>query len=267
MPKTDFANEIAQVATLLVKCRQAMAFTGAGMSTRSGIPDFRSPETGLWTRAQALQEREVKRGTLQGFSRDPQAFYDDFKPLIKAVFAAQPNAAHHALAELEQMGYLQTVITQNADMLHQQAGSKNVIELHGSLGEVVCISCYKARPSRSFLEQCLEDGRVPSCPDCRGVLKPNVILTGEQLPAKAMLAARKALRQSDLMLIAGTSLAGGPASSLVDSAYLQGSKLIIVNQTPTLLDNVAEVIIHADVATVLPAIKDALQKLKGDNDV
>jgi NAD-dependent deacetylase len=133
-----------------------------GQGCRSGIPDFRSPGTGLWAREEALQEREVEMGTLQGFLRDPQAFYEGFKPLLEAVFAAQPNAAHTALAELEQGGSLQAVITQNADMLHQQAGSKNVIELYGTLGEVVCISCYRVRPFRPFLEQFQEDGCVSS---------------------------------------------------------------------------------------------------------
>lgn len=264
MPQVNFSAEVTQAAALMAKSRWAIAFTGAGMSTRSGIPDFRSPGTGLWARAEALQEREVERGTLQGFIRAPQAFYTGFKPLIEAVFAAQPNAAHHVLAELEKRGTLQAVITQNADMLHQRAGCKNVIELHGNLGEVVCISCYKVRPSRPFLEQFLEDGRVPLCPECRGILKPNVILTNEQLPARAMLAARKRIRDSDLILIAGTSLAGGPASALIDSAYLQGANLIIVNQTPTLLDQVASVVIREDVTIALPAIKSALETRKGD---
>jgi len=257
MPPVNFSTEITQAASLLVQNRQTVAFTGAGMSTRSGIPDFRSPGTGLWARAEALQEREVERGTLQGFSRDPRAFYKGFSPLIKSVFVAQANPAHRALAELEKMGYLKAVITQNADMLHQQAGSRNVIELHGTLGEVVCISCYKVYPSRSFLEQFLRDGLVPLCPDCRGILKPNVILSGEQLPLKAMLAARRVIRQSALILIAGTSLAGGPATALVEEAQAQDKKTIVINLTPTIFDTVADVVIRADVVIALPALVKA----------
>lgn len=262
MSQVNFSVEVGQAASLLTKTRQAVAFTGAGMSTRSGIPDFRSPRTGLWSRAEALQEKELERGTLQGFNRDPQAFYDGFKPLLKAVLAAQPNAAHHALVELEERGYLQAVISQNADMLHQQAGSKNVIELHGTLGEVVCISCYKLYSSRSFLEQFLRDGLVPLCPDCHGVLKPNVILVGEQLPAKAMLAARRAVQNSDLILVAGTSLAGGPATALVEEAQAQDKKIIVINLTPTIFDAVADVVIRADVVIVLPALVKATKTLE-----
>ena len=232
------------------------------MSTRSGIPDFRSPGTGLWARAEALQEREVNRGTLQGFSRDPQAFYDGFKALLKAVFAAQPNAAHQALVELEKRGYLRAIISQNADMLHQKAGSKNVIELHGTLGEVVCMSCFRVYPSGSFVEQFLRDGRTPVCPDCRGVLKPNVILTGEQLPAKAMLAARRAIQNSELILVAGTSLAGGPATALVEEAHVQGKKIIVINLTPTIFDATADVVIRADVVITLPALVKAIKTLE-----
>ncbi len=231
------------------------------MSTRSGIPDFRSPETGLWARAEALQERGIERGTLQGFSRDPQSFYDGFKPLLMAVCAAQPNAAHRALVELEEMGYVRAVISQNADMLHKKAGSRNVIELHGTLGEVVCMSCYMVYPSRSFIEQFLRDERAPICPDCQGVLKPNVILTGEQLPAKAILAARRAIRQSDLMLIAGTSLAGGPATALVEEALAQGKKIIMINLTPTIFDSAADIVIRADVIDALPALVKTIKTL------
>ncbi|HAX70259.1 MAG: hypothetical protein DPW18_00145 [Chloroflexi bacterium] len=267
MSQLDASNEILQAASLMAKNKRVIAFTGAGMSTRSGIPDFRSPGTGLWARAEVLQEGEQSRGSLQGFCRDPQGFYEQITPLIKTVLAAQPNAAHLALAEMEEMGYLQAIITQNGDMLHQKAGNREVIELHGTLGEVVCISCYKIYPSQGILEQFLRDGLVPRCKTCHGILKPNVILTGEQLPAKALIAAQRTIRQSDLILIAGTSLSGGPASAMIDNAYLQGSSLIIINQTVTILDQVANVVIHEDVTTALPIIKKTLQILSGGHHV
>lgn len=256
------ASLIQNATKLLAESRAAVAFTGAGLSTPSGIPDFRSPETGLWARLETAGADETQTGTIQAFGRDPQTFYERMKPLFQNVITAEPNAAHYALAELEAKGIFHAVITQNADMLQQRAGSKNVIEVHGSLAEATCIQCYKVKPFRPLLDQFLSDGILPRCKECGGVMKPNIILTGEQLPVKAILAAQQAIRRADLLLIAGTSLAGGPATALVDSAYLQGSKLIIVNRTPALLDNVAEVIIHADVVTALPAIVKALQGIQ-----
>jgi NAD-dependent deacetylase len=252
----DRDPRIQQAANLLTESRAAVAFTGAGLSTPSGIPDFRSPGTGLWAR---LESDGTDESTIQAFGRDPQTFYQRMKPLFQKIITAEPNAAHYALAELEAKGKIQALVTQNADMLHQRAGSKNVIEIHGSLTEATCIQCYRIAPFRPLLDQYLTDGIVPRCKECGGTMKPNVILTGEQLPVRAMLAAQQAIRQTDLLLVAGTSLAGGPSSALVDTAYLRGLKLIIVNQTPTLLDQVADVIIHADVATILPAINEALR--------
>ncbi|MDO8755544.1 MAG: Sir2 family NAD-dependent protein deacetylase [Anaerolineales bacterium] len=252
---------LIQIATkLLAESRAAVAFTGAGLSTPSGIPDFRSPETGLWARLEAAGADESQAaGTIQAFGRDPQTFYERMKPLFQNIITAEPNAAHYALAKLETRGIIHTVITQNADMLQQRAGSKNVIEVHGSLAEATCIQCYRIAPFRPLLDQYLTDGIVPCCKECGGVMKPNVILTGEQLPVKAILAAKQAIRRADLLLIAGTSLAGGPATALVDASYLQGSKLILVNRMPTLLDSVAEIVIREDVSIALPAIVKVLQ--------
>jgi len=257
------ASLIQSAVKLLAESRAAVAFTGAGLSTPSGIPDFRSPETGLWACLEAAGADETQAGNIQAFGRDPQAFYERMKPLFQNVITAEPNAAHYALAELETRGIIHTVITQNADMLQQRAGSKNVIEVHGSLAEATCIQCYKIKPFPPLLDQFLSDGIVPRCKECGGAMKPNVILTGEQLPVKAILAAKQAIRRADILLIAGTSLAGGPATALVDASYLQGSKLILVNQTPTLLDNVAEIVIRDDVSIALPAVVKVLQR-KGE---
>ncbi|RJP53002.1 MAG: NAD-dependent protein deacylase [Anaerolineaceae bacterium] len=262
MSQLDASHEILQAASLMAKNKRVIAFTGAGMSTRSGVPDFRSPGTGLWVHLEAAGTDETQSGTIQAFGRDPQTFYEHMKPLFQKILSAEPNAAHYALAELETRGIIHTVITQNADLLQQRAGSKNVIEVHGSLAEATCIQCYKVKPFPPLLDQFLSDGIMPRCQECGGAMKPNIILTGEQLPVRAMLAAQQALRRADILLIAGTSLAGGPATALVDRAYLQGSKLIIINQTPTLLDHVADVVVHDDVVKVLPAIKATLQKLK-----
>ncbi len=250
-------NYVKRAANLLSESSWAVAFTGAGISTPSGIPDFRSPETGLWSR-RGLSDVDLEIASPLRFAHDPQGFYNWMRPLIQQILAAEPNPAHFALAELENLGFIHAIITQNADMLHQRAGSRCVIEVHGTLAQAVCISCYKAVPSQQLLEQFLSDGEVPQCTDCGGVMKPNVIFSGEQLPATALLAARNAVKQCDVMLIAGTSLSGGPATRLAELAQSRDTQLIIINLTPTLLDLVAEVVIRSDVAEALPAIVNNL---------
>jgi NAD-dependent deacetylase len=257
----DRDARIQRVANLLAESRTAVAFTGTGISTPSGIPDFRSPETGVWARLEAAGADETQSSTIQAFGRDPQTFYQRMKPLFQVIVAAEPNIAHYALAELEAIGIIHAVITQNADMLHQRSGSRNVIEVHGTLSEATCISCYIVAPFGPMLEKFLEDGRTPYCQHCGGVMKPNVILTGEQLPVQAVLAAKQAMRSADVVLVTGTSLAGGTATALMDAVYLHGSKLIIVNQSPTIMDAYAEEVIHMDVVMALPAIVAILREV------
>ena len=252
----DLTVGIERSAELLVQSQLAVAFTGAGISTPSGIPDFRSPGTGLWSRGDI-----PRSGSIHGFVADPQTFYEWLRPLVQKILSTEPNPAHYALADLEARGYLQTVITQNADMLHQRAGTQHVLEVHGTLEKATCVHCYEVVPARELLDQFLIDSQVPRCKQCGGVMKPNIILVGEQLPARIMLAARKAARDCDVMIVAGTSLPGGPASRLPEIANQSGARLIIVNRTPTLLDPVAEVVLHTDVAIALPALVQAVDQL------
>lgn len=260
MADVNLQTQIERTARLLADSRFAVAFTGAGISTPSGIPDFRSPGVGLWARLEASLEEEVQVGSVHSFTRDPQRFYERMKPLFQTIIAAEPNPAHYALADMEKMGIIHALITQNADTLHQRAGSQRVIEVHGTLAEATCIQCYRVLSFRPLLERFFANGQVPVCKECGGVLKPNVILTGEELPARAVLAARQAIRQCDVFLAAGTSLSGGPATALAEAAHVQGAKFIIINLTPTLMDIVAEVVIRADVVTDLPAIASGLAK-------
>lgn len=254
--------KIERAARLLAGSNRAIALTGAGLSTGSGIPDFRGPETGLWARADVPQSELLAATSIYTFGRDPQEFYNRMRPLLQVILNAHPNPAHVALAELEAMGILHALITQNADGLHQEAGSQNVLEVHGTLAKATCIRCYREKPARAMLEQFLSSGTVPRCPECGGVMKPNVILTGEQLPAQVMLAARQAVKTCDLMLVAGTSLPGGPASDLPDIAYRYHARVIIVNMSTTLLDSLADVVIHEDVVTALPAITECIKKIR-----
>jgi NAD-dependent deacetylase len=239
---------------LLRRARYAVALTGAGISTRSGIPDFRSPESGLWER---YNPAEV--ASIYGFRHDPRRFYDWIRPLARIILEAQPNAAHIALARLEAMGKLQAVITQNIDMLHTRAGSRTVYELHGHLRDVTCIHCFAVYPAQPLIDKFIESNEIPTCPACGNVLKPNVILYGEQLPAQALIQAQRAARLCDVMLVAGSSLEVYPAAELPVIARQNGASLIFVNLSETPLDSLAEVIIHDDVADVLPQIVSALE--------
>jgi NAD-dependent deacetylase len=242
-------NAIDRAADLLREARHTVALTGAGVSTGSGIPDFRSPGSGMWE-----QVDPITVASIFAFRREPVAFFDWFRPLARRLFDAQPNPAHLALAQLEQASLLKAIITQNIDGLHQQAGSRSVFEVHGHLREATCVRCYRVFPSAQFIEAFLADGTVPLCPECGNVLKPNVILYGEQLPALAMQPAQRHTRQCDVMLVAGSSLEVAPVSELPRLACQHGAHLILVNLHPTYMDDQADVVVHADVAEVLPQI-------------
>jgi NAD-dependent deacetylase len=232
----------------------AVTLTGAGISTPSGIPDFRSPESGLWER---YNPAEV--ASIYGFRHDPRRFYDWIRPLAHIILEAQPNPAHIALARMEAIGKLKCVITQNIDMLHTRAGSQTVYELHGHLRDMTCIYCFRVYPAQPLVAEFLESDRLPTCPACGHILKPNVILYGEQLPAQALIAAQREARRCDVMLVAGSSLEVYPAADLPVIARNGGASLIFVNLSETPIDSLAEVVIHEDVADTLPQIVSALE--------
>jgi len=238
-----------QAAGLLAKSKYAVALTGAGISTPSGIPDFRSPDSGLWNNADPFESASI-----YAFRRRPQHFYDWIHPLARLIIEAQPNAAHFALAQLEARGILKGVVTQNVDMLHGRAGSTIVHEIHGHLREVTCMRCYSIYAAAGYLEDFVDSGQVPYCQACGGVLKPNVILIGEQLPVSVVNNARRQIRDCDLMLIAGSSLEMAPAGDLPLLALETGARIIIINFEPTHIDNTADVVIRGDVVDVLPEL-------------
>lgn len=249
-----FGEEIKRAAELLKNPAYGVAFTGAGISTPSGVPDFRSPKSGLWEKVDPLEVASIFN-----FRHNPQAFYDWIYPLAKLTANAQPNPAHQALVTLEQLGAINAIITQNIDMLHTRAGSQTVYELHGHLREATCIHCFTIFPAKPIIEQFLADHQVPHCPKCNSVIKPNVILFGEQLPAREMLAAQNAARKAEVMLIVGSSLEVAPASDLPLMAKRNGAKLIIINLEPTHMDSMANVVIHADAAEILPGILQQME--------
>ncbi|HEY5728934.1 MAG TPA: NAD-dependent deacylase [Anaerolineales bacterium] len=236
-------------AELFRRARRVVVLTGAGISTPSGIPDFRSEGTGLWS-----SDEPMEVASLSTFRTHPERFFNWFRPLAGQIFHAQPNVAHLALADLENAGTGQTIITQNIDMLHQKAGSKKVIEMHGTMQTLSCTRCYRKYESEDFVKRFIDDGTIPLCLNCNGILKPDVILFGEQLPQAAWYEAQNAARGCDLMVVAGSSLEVLPVAGLPMQAVDRGVHLIILNNSPTYINVRADVVIMDDVAATLPEI-------------
>ena len=243
------ASDALRAAELFCKARRVVILTGAGISTPSGIPDFRSEGTGLWSHNEPLEA-----ASLTTFRTSPEKFFQWFRPLAGQIFNAQPNAAHLALADLEKRGVVITIATQNIAGLHQNAGSNKVIELHGTIRTLSCAQCFKKYESPPFLQTYIEDGTIPLCPSCNGILKPDVILFGEQLPQAAWNEAQRETRQADLMLVAGSSLEVLPVAGLPMQAVDRGAHLIIINNTPTYINVRADVVFMDNVETILPEI-------------
>ena len=240
---------LEEAAELFRKARCIVVLTGAGISTPSGIPDFRSEGSGLWSR-----DEPMEIASLNTFRTAHEKFFNWFRPLASQIFLAQPNPAHEALAEFERAGYQNTIITQNIDGLHQKAGSSHVVEMHGTLHTLSCTQCYRQFPAEEFLQPFIQNGTIPLCINCNGILKPDVILFGEQLPQLAWQAAQQATRQCDLMLVAGSSLEVLPVAGLPIQALDHGAHLIVINNTATYVNARADIVITDNVATIIPEI-------------
>jgi NAD-dependent deacetylase len=242
-------GEIRKAGSLLKSARHAVVLTGAGISTPSGIPDFRSQGSGLWNKDNPLEV-----ASLSAFRRQPERFFAWLRPLAAQIVKADPNPAHLALADLERAGLLKAVITQNIDGLHQAAGSQAVLELHGSTRSLTCLSCHKSYLLGLFLEEFVLQGKLPYCRSCGKLLKPDIVLFEEMLPASVWQQAEAHCRRADLVLVVGSSLEVSPAGGLPWLAFQHGAQLIILNYTPTYLDAHASVVLHADAAEILPQI-------------
>ena len=245
-------DQIERAADLIRHARYGVALTGAGVSTPSGIPDFRSPTSGLWEK-----DNPMIVASITSFRTNPQVFYDWLRPLAEMILFAQPNPAHLALAHLERQGFIKAVITQNIDGLHQRAGSQRVLEVHGHMRQATCIRCYKQVPANSLVARFLATGAAPTC-ECGGAFKPDAILFGEQLPIRVLNQAIAEARRCDLLLMAGSSLSVVPAADLPFLAADNGARVIIVNLEPTDFDLRADLVIRGNVAEVLPRIAELL---------
>jgi NAD-dependent deacetylase len=238
---------VAELAALVRERQPCVVLTGAGVSTESGIPDFRSP-TGIWAEVDPFEVASI-----QAFRRDPERVWDFYRLRIHSLLEAEPNAGHYALAELEARGLVQAIVTQNIDTLHSRAGSRDVVEVHGSIRSAVCLRCLRTEEIDGVLAQ-LDTRRAPLCSHCGEILKPGVTLFGELLPAGAMERATELSRRAGLMLVVGSSLEVWPVAGLP----LEARAFVIVNRGPSALDDRALLRIDAPAGETLAAVLAAL---------
>jgi NAD-dependent deacetylase len=250
-------DDIQRAARAILDSIQIIALTGAGISEESGIPDFRSPG-GLWSRYDPYLY-----GSYESFVDHPERFWEMAGELNPTMENAQPNPAHYALAELERLGKCRAVITQNIDNLHQEAGSREVLELHGTHRTGHCMICRRPFSFEEMRELSMGNTQVPRCPDDQGAIKPDVILFGEPIDAKAISKAAELASGSDLMLVVGCSLEVYPAAALPEYTRRRKGKLISVNIVSTFYDCNTDVICMGKAGKVLPALVEAYKKLAG----
>lgn len=240
-------TRIEQAAALLRDKQRIVALTGAGCSKPSGIPDFRSAG-GLWE-----QDDPMEVASIMTLRTRPERFFGWLRGLMETMLPAKPNPAHQALVMLEQQGALSAIVTQNIDSLHHLAGSQTVYELHGHARTCTCMITGKQVPVDDDIIKTIQSGEVPKSA-AGGILKPDIVLFGEMLPEDAFVGAQHALLACDAVIVAGTSLEVQPAAGLPLIAVQRGVPLIMINFEQTYLDSRADVVIHDDVAAVLPAI-------------
>jgi len=239
---------VEHAAELISRSRRTVALTGAGISAESGIPTFRG-EGGLWTKYDP-----VKVASIETFLASPTAYWEVAKERGSVALAAKPNPGHQALAAMEQAGRLEAVVTQNTDGLHQAAGSRRVIELHGSGRTVECLDCGRREP-RADVQARLDREMPPRCGNCgRTRLKPTVVFFGESMPVEAVQEAFRLANESDVILVVGSSLVVYPAAEIPLEAVRGGAAMIVVNAEPTPFDRLAAVVIHGRAGKILPEI-------------
>ena len=243
-------DKIKKLSEIIKNSNNIVFFGGAGVSTESGIPDFRSAN-GLWSEKLKINLTPEQLVSHTMFIKYPEEFFKFYKE--KLIYPnAKPNAAHIALAKLEKMGKLKAIVTQNIDGLHQLAGSKNVYELHGSVLRNYCMNCH-AFYDEKFI---LESKGIPTCTKCGGIVKPDVVLYEEGLDNDVINGAVRAISQADTLIIGGTSLVVYPAAGLID--YFRGKNLVLINKSSTSADNRADLVINDSIGKVLEEVVNNL---------
>ena len=245
-------NEHRQAAEWISNAQRAVVFTGAGMSTESGIPDFRSPG-GIWATSQPVyfDDFVASQDARYEYWRQKAQLHMDFS-------ASQPNQGHQVIGRWERDGILHRVITQNIDGLHQLAGCQDVVELHGTARQVRCLDCGYSEDAGRPVSEFLETDEVPSCPECQGIIKHATISFGQQLDATVLQTACQLAEETDLLLVMGSSLVVEPAASLPTIARGNGSRVIIINRDPTDKDPVADLLIRGEIGATLVLVDEMI---------
>jgi NAD-dependent deacetylase len=256
-------GEIETVADIICRSRRIVVFTGAGISTESGIPDFRSPG-GIWDR---YDPSELTYQKFLSSQASREKYWERQKALWPIIAAANPNAGHIAIAEMNRMGKLDCIITQDGDGLHQKSGvpAEKVIELHGTWTKALCLSCGRKYPSEDVQVRLEAGEKVPKCEACGGTMKPDVIQFGQAMPEKETSDAQRRAAQCDLLLVCGSSLVVYPAAEMPLIARDAGAKLVIINVMTTPHDGYADVVIHDKIGDVLPPIIERVKAKAGGN--
>jgi NAD-dependent deacetylase len=249
---SDPNGSVELLAELIRDSRCTVALTGAGISVPSGIPDFRSPGTGLWENVDPMEVAHI-----DVFRRDPKRFWTYYRPRFGMLSEKQPNAAHAALAELESKGLLDAVITQNIDRLHRKAGSRRIVEVHGTIETSSCLDCGISY-TLDLVEGLFDEEGVARCRDCNGPVKPDVVLFGELLPERAMDEAVTLAARAQLLLCVGSSLEVHPVAGLPAMTRSAGGRIAIVTKGPTPYDSEADVRLDGDVVEELESVLAAL---------
>jgi NAD-dependent deacetylase len=242
-----------RLATLLRDSERAVVLTGAGVSVPSGIPDFRTPRTGLWEKVDPMEVAHI-----DAWRRDPDRFWRFYGDRFASLVDKRPNEAHRALAELERRRLIRAVITQNIDRLHRVAGTERLIEVHGSIEWSICLDCGGRVPLDRVVAQLQAEAGAPECTACFTPLKPDVVLFGELLPERALSEAQALALDADLMVCVGSSLEVYPVAGLPALTRGAGGKLALVTQGPTPYDEDADVKLGGDVVEELRAVLAAL---------
>ncbi len=248
-------EKIEKLANLIVNSENVVALTGAGMSTESGIADFRSPNSGLWTRVDPYEFASI-----HSYVANTSKNLEFMLEIGKAIFKARPNKGHKALSKLQKIGKLKGLLTQNIDRLHHKAKTKNIVEFHGNAYEAKCLTCGRVYGITFMVNQVIKGNYSPSCENCRGMLKPNAIFFGEPLESKTLEAADEMIKDCDLLLVLGSSLVVYPVAFYPQKILSFGAKLAIINIQQTDMDSLAEVVIHEKIGDIFPIVVSLVEE-------